>query len=127
MLYSLCWVAAAPGVLVRHQAEHRCDVDYLTYTQNFRSGTRAASADTSGQPLGLSCHQKYQSNTFPQELRLHFLPPLRSIGVRQMRPSISIDDHPNAFVSLFQILFSMLVVLMIDLGERILSIRSRLT
>ena len=44
-----------------------------------------------------------------------------------MRPSISIDDHPNAFVSLFQILFSMLVVLMIDLGERILSIRSRLT
>jgi len=39
-----------------------------------------------------------------------------------MRPNISIDDEPNGLLSLFQILFSMLVILMGDLGERILSI-----
>jgi hypothetical protein len=39
----------------------------------------------------------------------------------------SIDDGPNDLLALFQILFSMLVILMLDLGEGILSIWFRIT
>ncbi|MGO9446212.1 MAG: hypothetical protein ACLPXB_15760 [Thiobacillaceae bacterium] len=44
-----------------------------------------------------------------------------------MRPSISIDDKHNGFIALFQVFFSMLIILMISLGDSILSIWSRLT
>ncbi len=44
-----------------------------------------------------------------------------------MRPSISIDDKPNGCSALFQIFFGMLIILMVGLGDSILSIWYRLT
>jgi hypothetical protein len=37
-----------------------------------------------------------------------------------MRPKISVDDDANALVALARVLFAMVVVLLVDLGERIL-------
>jgi hypothetical protein len=37
-----------------------------------------------------------------------------------MRPKVSVDDDPNALVAILRILFAMMVILLVDLGERIL-------
>jgi hypothetical protein len=37
-----------------------------------------------------------------------------------MRPKISVDDDPNALVAIARIIFATMVILLVELGERIL-------